>query len=271
MKDWRADYERHVSLGFSVGNIKGFADTERTLFITHGYGHYLPVRAREVFVRDERCFGLDWVETVHTFPEEYSVNTAKLSAGLEGVSTHLLSDYLDRHIDGGFEGFVDEYFEGTPFLTEMLKTAYRFWLREKTPVIRKSLKLLLAYNLTQHVTMVQGIPDEEGFLGKITDESSKFRGQTVAPVMINFQIKCAMADMWRELQKDILIELSRLYSSVYTRDKLKHWPTIFMVATILLGVWEEMQFDCHYRVPVSRCLFCPCKYLISLPGQGSCH
>ncbi|MCJ1428473.1 hypothetical protein MMC29_006383 [Sticta canariensis] len=247
--DWKADYERHVSLGFSVGNIKGFADVERTLFITHGYGHYLPVRAREVFVRDERCFGLDWVETVHPLPEEFSVNTAKLSAGMEGISTHLLSDYLDRHIDGGFEGFVDEYFEGTPFLTEMLKTAYHFWLKEKTPVIRKSLKLLLAYNLTQHVTMVQGIPDEEGFLGKITDETSKFWGQTVAPVMINFQIKCALADMWRELQKEILMELSRLYQSVYTRDKLKHWPTIFIVATILLGVWEEMQFDCHYRVP----------------------
>ena len=250
MKDWKADYERHVSLGFSVGNIKGFADVERTLFITHGYGHYLPVRAREVFVRDERCFGLNWVETVHPLPEEFSVNTAKLSAGMEGISTHLLSDYLDRHIDGGFEGFVDEYFEGTPFLTEMLKTAYHFWLKEKTPVIRKSLKLLLAYNLTQHVTMVQGIPDEEGFLGRITDETSKFWGQTVAPVMINFQIKCALADMWRELQKEILMELSRLYQSVYTRDKLKHWPTIFIVATILLGVWEEMQFDCHYRVPV---------------------
>lgn len=265
MKDWKADYERHVSLGFSVGNIKGFADVERTLFITHGYGHYLPVRAREVFVRDERCFGLDWVETMHPLPEEFSVNTAKLSAGMEGISTHLLSDYLDRHIDGGFEAFVDEYFEGTPFLTEMLKTAYHFWLKEKTPVIRKSLKLLLAYNLTQHVTMVQGIPDEEGFLGKINDETSKFWGQTVAPVMINFQIKCALADMWRELQKEILMELSRLYSSVYTRDKLKHWPTIFMVATILLGVWEEMQFDCHYRVPDTAVVNKFCNDMESTP------
>ncbi len=251
MKDWRADYERHVSLGFSIGNIKGFGDTERTLFITHGYGHLLPIHAREVFVRDERCFGLDWVETLQNMPEEHSVNTAKLSAGENGVSTVLLSDYLDRHIDGGFENFVDEYFEGTPFLTQMLKTAYRFWLKERTPIIRKALKLLLAYNLTQHVTMVEGIPDEEGFLGKIMDDNSKFKGKTIAPVMINFQIKCAMADKWRELQKEILEELSHLYSSVYTRDKLKHWPTIFMVASVLLGVWEEMQFDCHYRIPVS--------------------
>ncbi len=251
LKDWTADYKRHFTLGNSIGNIKGFADAERTLFITHGYGHYLPVRAREVFVRDERCFDLDWVETIHALPEAFVVNTAKLTAGMEGISTPLLSDYLDRHIDTGFEEFVDEYFEGTPFLTEMLKTASRYLQREKTPVIRKCLKLLLAYNLTQHVTMVKGIGDEEGFEGKITDETSKFYGQTVAPVMINFQIKCALADMWRNLQKDILVELSRLYSSVYnTKDKLKHWPTIFMVATIMLGVWEEMQFDCNYRMPV---------------------
>lgn len=250
MKDWKADYERHVSLGFSVCNIKGFAQTERTLFITHGYGHLLPIRAREIFVRDESCFGMDWVETIHSWPSEHSVKTAKLSAGEEGIPSTVLSEYLDAHIDGGFEEFIDEYFDGTPFLTPMLKTAYRFWLREKTPVIRKSLKLLIAYNLTQHVTMVEGIPDEEGFLGRILDRDSKFYGKTVAPVMINFQIKDAMANMWRELQKEILEELSHLYSSVYTKDKLRHWPTIFIVATLLLSVWEEMQFDCHYRVQV---------------------
>ena len=251
MKDWRADYERHVSLGFSICNIKGFGEQERTLFITHGYGHMLPVRAREVFVRDESCFGLDWVETVSDCPSEHSVNTAKLSAGVEGIPAAILSEYLDNHIDGGFVEFVDEYFDGTPFLTQMLKTAYRYWYRERTPVIRKCLKLLIAYNLTQHVTMVEGIPEEEGFLGKITDSTSKFCGKTVAPVMINFQIKDAMATMWRELQKEVLEQLSQLYSSVYTKDKLRHWPTIFMVAAILLSVWEEMQFDCHYRIPVS--------------------
>lgn len=251
MKDWKADYERHVTLGFSVGNIKGFSDSERTLFVTHGYGQMLPVNAREVYVRDERCFNIDWTETIHSTPEDYEVNTAKLSAGMEGISTAMLSDYLDRHIDGNgtFEKFIDDYFEGTPFLTQMLKTAFRFYFRTKMPVIRKALKLVLAYNLTLHVTMVEGIPEEEGFPGKIEDETSRFRGKTMAPVMINFQIKCAMADMWRELQKDVLEELSTLYSSVYSGDKLKNWPTIFILASILLAVWEEMQFDCHYRVP----------------------
>lgn len=263
MKDWKADYERHITLGFSVGNIKGFSEHERTLFITHGYGQILPINAREVYVRDDSCFSVDWVESMHREPTQYEVETAKLSAGMEGISHAMLSDYLDRHIDGNgtFEKFVDDYFEGTPFLTQMLKTAFRYYFRTKLPVIRKALKLILAYNLTLHVTMVEGIGEEDGFLGKIEDPTSKFKGKTVAPVMINFQVKCAMANMWRELQKDVLEELSSLYSSVYSGEKLKNWPTIFILACILLAVWEEMQFDCHYRTPVSRHFMRCCKRL----------
>lgn len=260
MKDWKADYERHITMGFSVGNIKGFSENERTLFVTHGYGQIMPINAREVYVHDEECFNMDWVETVERDMSQFEVSTMKLSAGIEGISPAMLSDYLDRHIDGNgsFEKFVDDYFEGTPYLTEMLKTAFRYYYRTKLPVIRKALKLILAYNLTLHVTMVEGIGEEEGFLGKIEGESSRFRGKTMAPVMINFQIKCAMAAMWRELQKDVLEELSALYSSVYSGDKLKNWPTIFILASILLAVWEEMQFDCHYRVPVSSNKYSTC-------------
>ncbi|KAI1546738.1 c6 finger domain protein [Pyrenophora tritici-repentis] len=247
MKDWKADYERHVSLGFSIGNIKGFSTSERLIYVTHGYGHYLPIMARDVYVRDEKCFGVDWHETLNGL--HFEINTAKLSAGMEGISRAMLSDYLDRHIDGGFEQFVDEYFEGTYFVTELLKTAYRFYCREKLPVIRKALKLVLAYNLTLHVTMVEGLGEEDNTPGKVEDQQSKFSGKTIAPVMINFQVKCALADMWRELQKDVLEELSALYQSVYSGDKLKNWPTIFMLAAILLAVWELIQFDCNYRVP----------------------
>lgn len=247
MKDWKADYERHIGLGFSISNIKGFSPEERMIYVTHGYGHYLPLMAREVFIRDEKCFSVDWFETLNGL--HFEINTAKLSVGMEGISRGILSDYLDRHIDGGFEQFVDEYFEGTYFVTELLKTAYRFYCRENLPVIRKALKLVLAYNLTLHVTMVQGLSEEENPLGKVENQQSKFCGKTVAPVMINFQVKCALADMWRELQKDVLKELSSLYQSVYGGDKLKYLPTIFMLVAILLVVWELIQFDCNYRVP----------------------
>ena len=248
MKDWKADYDRHISLGFSIGNIKGFSQTERLLYVTHGYGHYLPINAREIYVRDDACFSMDWMEKT-TEPQSFEVPTAKLSAGMEGVSTSALSEYLDRHLETGFEFFVDNHFEGTPFLSEMLKTAHRYWRNSKSQVIRKALKFVVAYNLTLHVTMVEGLTEEESLTGKIDDEESKFNGKTMAPVMINFQVKCALADMWRELQKEILEELSALYSSVYSGEKLKNWPTIFMLAAILLAVWEEMQFDAHYRTP----------------------
>ncbi len=248
MKDWKADYERHVGLGITVYNIKGFAEKEELMWITHGYGFAIPIMAREVYVTDDSCFMIDWAEADHQEPIEFDVRTEKMSAGSNGVSKEALHEYLDKHLDGPFEEFIDNYFEGTPFITEILKTAHRYYKKEKLPVIRKALKLVLAYNLTMHVTMVQHQGEDPEMEGKIDDEESKFFGKTFAPVMINFQIKCALADMWREFQKEVLEELSSLYSSVYSGDRLKNWPTIFMLAAILLAVWEEMQFDCHYRV-----------------------
>jgi len=251
MKDWKADYERHLTTGVSVYNVKGFATKETLMWITHGYGFCLPVMVREVFVTDPNCFQVDWVESYQPADEpiEFETRTEKLDIGEGGINTEALAEYLDKHVDNGFENFIDDHFEGTPFITEILKTAYRFYTKEKLPVIRKALKLVLAYNLTMHITLVEQQGDEHLMDGQIDDEESKYYGKYVAPVMINFQIKCAMADMWRELQKEILEELSSLYSSVYSGDRLKNWPTIFMLASILLAVWEEMQFDCHYRVP----------------------
>lgn len=251
MKDWKADYERHLSRGVSVYNVKGFAPKESVMWITHGYGFCLPVMVREVFVADDKCFQVDWVESyqVEQEPIEFELKTEKLDVGEGGINPDALAEYLDKHIEHGFENFIDDHFEGTPFITEILKTAYRFYTKEKLPVLRKALKLVLAYNLTMHITLVEQQGSEQSMEGQIDDEDSKYFGKYVAPVMINFQIKCAMADMWRELQKDILEELSALYSSVYSGDRLKNWPTIFMLASILLAVWEEMQFDCHYRVP----------------------
>ncbi|KYK54999.1 C6 finger domain-containing protein [Drechmeria coniospora] len=251
MKDWKADYERHMDLGVSVYNVKGFSPKETLMWITHGYGFALPVMVREVYVANAGCFAVEWVESTHPDqdPIDFETRTEKLDVGAEGVRVDALAEYLDKHIDGPFEDFIDDHFEGTPFITEILKTAHRYYVNERMPVIKKALKLVLAYNLTMHITMVENQGSEVDLDGQIDDEDSKFYGRTVAPVMVNFQIKCALADMWRDLQKDILEELSSLYSGVYSGEKMKNWPTIFMIASILLAVWEEMQFDCHYRVP----------------------
>ena len=250
MKDWKADYEMHMDRNVTIFNVKGFDSKETLMWITHGYGFALPVMVRQVYVADESCLSVEWVESYQADdPIDFETRTERLDVGREGVNLTALSEYLDKHIEGPFEHFIDDHFEGTPFITEILKTAHRFYMKERMPVICKALKLVLAYNLTVHITMVENQGSESSLDGVIDDEDSKFFGRTVAPVMINFQIKCALADMWRELQKDILEELSSLYSGVYSGEKMKNWPTIFMLASILLAVWEEVQFDSHYRVP----------------------
>lgn len=251
MKDWKADHESHMTSGLSIYSVKGFAAKESLMWITHGYGFALPIMVREVFVTEDSSLAIEWREapSVSEGSHDFAIRGERLDVGAEGVNSAALSEYLDKHIEGPFEDFIDDHFDGTPFITEILKTAHRYYVKEKMPVIGKALKLVLAYNLTMHITMVENQGSEVQVDSQIEDAESKYYGRTVAPVMINFQIKYAMAEMWRELQKDILEELSSLYSGVYSGEKMKNWPTIFMLASILLAVWEEMQFDCHYRVP----------------------
>lgn len=260
MKDWKADFVIPMAAADSLNGAKGFSQRESLMWITHGYGFALPVTVREVFVTDESCLQVDWVESYmkDQDPVDFEAQTEKLDVGAEGISLAALSEYLDKHIDGPFDDFIDDHFEGTPFITEILKTAHRYYLKDRMPVIRKALKLVLAYNLTMHITMVENQGAEVEYDGRIRDRDSKYYGRTVAPRMVHTHIRFAMADMWRELQKDILEELSSLYSGVYSGEKMKNWPTIFMLASILLAVWEEMQFDSHYRVPdpVSVSNFC---------------
>lgn len=84
--------------------------------------------------------------------------------------------------------------------------------------------------------------------GQIDDEDLKYYGKVVVLVMINFQIKCVMVDLWCEFQKDVLEEFFVFYFSVYSGECLKNWLIIFMFVFIFFVVWEEIQFDCYYCV-----------------------
>jgi len=254
LKDWNVD--RHMPYGSSIVNIRGFGYQERSLYVTHGYGYHMAILGREVFVHDERVFGLDWVETLIDGPREFDVVTAKLSAGKDGVSRKMVSEYVDLHLNSGFDKFVASYFEGTPFLTELLMSINRYYVATKQANIGKGLRLVIAYALTLHITLISGLSGEEAEVGKITDLTSRFCGDTCAPVMINFQVKDAMASLWRDLMKECLKELSALYSSAYKGDKVKNYPSIFMQSALILSVWEMMQFDCHYRDPDEVNKFC---------------
>lgn len=264
---WDVDYRRHVSMEISDANIKGYSPVESVMWITHGYGIVFPVRVRQVFVRDNRCFDVDWVETSHDMPMEFDVHTAHMTVGSDGLDSKTMQNYLDEYVNDRqfFIRFIDNHFGGTKFLTEMLKTAWSYYERTQDPMIRKALKLILAYNLTQHITMVSGPTPDNNAVGKIEEETSKFYGKVIAPSMINFQVKYVLAMTWRSLQDDVLKELSALYTSVYSGEKLKNWPTIFMLASILLAVWEEMQFDAHYRMGEGEAARKFCKEMETTP------
>lgn len=265
MKDWKADYERFTSSGFSVNNIRGFGQHEQVIYITHGYGFFIPIMTREVYVVDDNNLTVSWVEKIQNVSVAVNVRTERVSSGSEGISVEIVSEYLDKHLDGTFENFINNFYEGTPFITETLSTVYHYYVEEKSPVIRKALKLLLAYNLTLHITFVEQHGGDSCLVGLVKAEKSKFYQKIIAPIMINFQIKCVLAKIWRGLKSEILAELSALYSSVYSGHRLKNWPTIFMLVSVLLILWEEMQFDSHYRMSDQFAAHKFCNDMESIP------
>lgn len=248
---WNVDHERHTTLAMPQGNIISIhtgdaAPDVHTLWVSHGYGLCFSVEAQEVVFRDNTFSLVDWSESQKGGVGRFNASTANFS--IPTINDDLLMEYIDRHLGPKFPDFVRKHFQGTEFLTEMLLTAHRFHKKTNNPVVKKALKLLVAYNLTQQVSFIEQ-PTQAVYEGKIRDPSSKFHSKNVAPMLINQAIKTAMAQMWRELQRDVLTDLGVLFHKVYTGDKLKNWPTIFIVASLLLAVWEEMQFDAHYREP----------------------
>jgi hypothetical protein len=246
MYEWKDDYCRQSI--FTEDNIIGTSGTPRSIYIGHGFGIALPVTVCEVQVRNEASLEIQWEETHLAQPISFTKQTANFSLVQDAeVNVNMLHDYLDRQVEGQWLNFVVNHFESTPFLTPMLLTAHKFWRETRSPVIFKALKMLLAYNLTLHITFVEG-SDLGDFQGKIDDTASKYCGQVVAPVLVNFQVKEALSKIWRELHKEILEELSSLISGFYHRkQKLKNWAMIFMVSYLLLTLWEQIQFDAIHR------------------------
>jgi hypothetical protein len=250
LKYWRAD-RGSPEEKFSISNVKGLSDREQTVFITHGYGFWIPTTAREVFLRDESVFG---AHASTAMASEFDTNStqhtcdgrAKLMADYGAFNRELMMEYLDRHIDHQFEDFVDANYMGQRFVVDCLKTTYRYVLRSQSDLLRQALRLMVAYNLTlQPTTMEQCLDDE---VVDLYIREGKPISSFPAPVLIGRCVKQELTDNWRDTHKELLDGLDRLYTSVYSGDKLKDWDQIFFVTVIVLAVWEQTQYDYHSRV-----------------------
>ncbi|KAB8336993.1 hypothetical protein FH972_021297 [Carpinus fangiana] len=69
MDDWKVDYDRHMNKGITVSNIIDYSPREQQIFIGHGFGDFISISAREVYVRDDKIFRVDWVETIGEKPD----------------------------------------------------------------------------------------------------------------------------------------------------------------------------------------------------------
>lgn len=252
MKDWRTDYERRLNLGLTTQNVKGFGEEEQDFLINHGHSPSLPLKVRRVYLRDPSYLDTEWTESLHGTATRFTVPTESLSVGMCGVSSESAREYIDLHFETSFESVVAHYFKDIPFNRQLMQAIYRFYLRDRTPAIRNALKVITGYILTHHISLVNG--QHAPMAGSVEDPWSRYYGKVMAPAIVNLQVTCVMGDVWRELHKTLLTDLSAYYNGVYSGDKLKHWPKIFALSTLLLILWEQMQFDSFFHMEV--CCLC---------------
>lgn len=89
-----ADYEKQGIKNFTVLDIRGYSHQDRTSYITHCYG--------QVYMRYDSVLRVNWVEAKRTEPgirsyQQFEVETAMLSAGMESVKSALMPEYRDSH------------------------------------------------------------------------------------------------------------------------------------------------------------------------------
>ncbi|KAJ8608314.1 hypothetical protein MRB53_039736 [Persea americana] len=244
MKHYNSDYGRHLTNWTAMDNLKSLDPDEFDLFISHGYDVILPLRVRTVTVRNQKAYEMSWTEVHDGLTEHKSTQTANLAIGADGISDSVLHNYLESHLNEQFDAFLDANWTPDTFLHQMLRIAQRYWLETRNRPVYNALKMLVAYLLTTRITMVEGAAFVDG---KIVDQDSRFTGRTLAPNLVNFAVKKQLSEIWRESHEAVLQDLSKLYTGVYTGDKVKNWPVILMITTIILSLWELMQFDVHYH------------------------
>ena len=249
LKGWNLDTARHITLAVSIDNIVSFGNEEMRIWVGHDFGVVMPLMVREVTVRDNTAFDIEWADfgTDPTFYKEEKIHTSHLAIGRDDSWRKVIDDYVSKHITlpGFFDTFVDVHFEGFKFLPEMLKIAKEYAMYSEDETVLAALKMLVAYNLTFKVIVGSHRHNDPEVLteGLITDENSRLKDKIIAPAFINFQIKNAMAMIWRELFREVLDDMSKFIRGTYNGDHLTKWPTILFGSFIILSMMEEMQFD----------------------------
>lgn len=252
LQDWKADYERHLTFVHSVRTVKFFEEKESDILITHGYFQILPLKSRKFHIHDPSHSEVEWTESLHGMAAKFTVSTESRACGMEGVPHAALSDYMERHIEdeSSFTALASDYFHLMPFNSQLLGVIYQYYLRDRSPIVRKCLKMITAYIFTHHISLVRD--DGESMAGRVEDPYSKYHGRIMAPAMINAQIICAMAALWRKLHEELMSNLAARFAGVYSGEKLRYWPEIFVISLTLLFLWEQFEIDNYFHMEV-RC------------------
>jgi len=137
-------------------------------------------------------------------------------------------------LDLGSQEFLNTHYQSTPFIVHLLRISHQSYLEDGSPAILDALKLVIAYDLTHHKTLVEDKYSSQMTVNGVSDLPSRYYAKICY---------VAMDQEWRNLHDILLQNLSSLYASFFKGDKLRNFPVVLLLSLIVLTIWEDYQID----------------------------
>ncbi|KAL1616597.1 hypothetical protein SLS54_008332 [Diplodia seriata] len=247
--------------GYSPQQYESFTTPEyppTPINLHYGSGLSLVIMVQKSPVSDDDSLRVSWDEYIHKGLQEFSVLRTetwitKPGEPLRPKIAEYIKDYVDDKTGKGFYGgYLGRLLRPknelkSYYSISIFEVVWRYYRKTNETILGKALHLYVAFSLVGRPTLMEGDSIGEDTEGRVTIPNSRYYGETLAPGRIDKAIKYELTALWRSYHYEVLEELSSLFTSVYSGDRLRNWTAIFTVTITLLMVWEKMQYEFHRK------------------------
>ncbi|KAL0257672.1 hypothetical protein SLS55_006835 [Diplodia seriata] len=236
--------------GYSPQQYESFTAPEHpptSIKVNHGSGQSFVIMVQKSPVSDDDSLRVSWNEYSNEGLQEFSILRTETWITKPGEPLRTkIAEYIKKWVDNETEGFpLETTMTGPGFFSifGILRLVQRYYKKTNETILGKAAYLYTAFSLVGQPTLMERDSTGGDTEGRVTIPDSRYNGETLAPGRIDKAIKYELTALWRSYHDEVLEELSSLFTSVYSGDRLRNWTAIFTVTITLLMVWEKMQYE----------------------------
>ncbi|OMP85121.1 hypothetical protein BK809_0000875 [Diplodia seriata] len=219
-----------------------------------GFDLSLVIMVQRSSVRDDDSLRVSWDEIIDGSLKKFSIPRTETWITKPGEPLRpKIAEYIKKFVDNQTGGSTKEisldqlswgaYTQESICIRRLLEVVSIYYRETNETILGKALHLYVAFSLVGRPTLMERDSTGGDTESRVIIPDSRYYGETLAPGRIDKAIKYELTALWRSYHYEVLEELSSLFTSVYSGDRLRNWTAIFTVTITLLMVWERMQYE----------------------------